>query len=127
MSRIAHLALAPESPGTCLGVRRIQTRSHFGKFLKGPVDWKWLSAAGRLPGRALHVAVAIAFLNGFEAKGTVRLRPSVCTELGIKRHSAYRALAYLEQAGLIKVDRKKGAAPLVTVLFPIAVPERDAA
>ena len=29
------------------------------RFLKGPIPMDWLSAAARLPGKSLHVAIAI--------------------------------------------------------------------
>jgi DNA-binding transcriptional regulator YhcF (GntR family) len=44
----------------------------------------------------------------------------VCTELGIKRHVAYRAFDHLEEAELVKVERRRGAAPVVTIQFPKA-------
>jgi hypothetical protein len=121
MSDLAGLKISLVGPEADVGAYRLRNRNWYsGKFLKGPVDWKWLSAAARLPGRALHVALAIAYLDGFEEAGTVKLKPSVCTELGINRHAAYRALDHLEEAGLIKVQRKKGSAPVVTILFPKA-------
>ena len=50
----------------------------------------------------------------------MKLKPSVCTELGIKRHVAYRAFDHLEEAELVKVERRRGAAPVVTIQFPKA-------
>jgi hypothetical protein len=35
---------------------------------------------------------------------------------GLDRNAKYRALAWLEKAGLISVVRKAGRAPLVTIL-----------
>jgi hypothetical protein len=35
---------------------------------------------------------------------------------GLDRNAKYRALAWLEEAGLISVERKAGHAPLVTIL-----------
>jgi hypothetical protein len=85
------------------------------KFLRGPIDWFWLTTAARLPGSALHVAVAIHFLNGFEQTGTVKLKPSVWRQLGLKRHTVYRAVDELEAAGLISAERKKGCSPTITL------------
>jgi len=82
------------------------------------VDWDWLSAAACLPGRALHVAIAISYLNGFDQNGTIRLKPSVVRELGLDRHASYRALKQLENAGLASVVRGQGKAPLVTICYP---------
>jgi hypothetical protein len=128
MSNVTRLKIPFVGPESNVGAYKLRNRnSHSGKFLKGPVDWNWLSAAARLPGRALHVALAVAHLDGFEEAGTVKLKPSVCTELGIKRHAAYRALDHLEEAGLVKVERKRGAAPVVTIQFSTAETEHGVA
>src|SRR6185437_10269505 len=89
-----------------------------GRFLKGPVNWDWLATAASLPGRALHVAIAISYLNGFAQDGTVRLKPSVVRELGLDRHASYRALKQLEDAGLISVVRGRGKAAVITIRDP---------
>jgi hypothetical protein len=42
---------------------------------------------------------------------------NVCgSHFGLDRCSKYRAIRWLEQAGLIKVERKFGRAPMVTLL-----------
>lgn len=87
-----------------------------GRFLRGPVPLDWLEQAAKLPGRALHAGVALWFLNGFQQAGTVKARPSVFRDFGLDRHASYRALHQLEKAGLVCLVRKKGAAPLVTLL-----------
>ena len=60
--------------------------------------------------------MAIQYLDGFEKTGTVKLRPSVHDDYGMDRHSCSRALEQLEVAGLIRVVRKPGAAPVVAIL-----------
>lgn len=94
-----------------------QCRIIQGKFLRGPVPLDWLQQAACLPGRALHVGVALWFLDGFEQAGTVQARPSVLREFGMDRHASYRALRQLENAGLVSVLRMRGAAPMVTLLI----------
>jgi hypothetical protein len=37
---------------------------------------------------------------------------------GLDRNAKYRALAWLERAGLVTVERKLGRAPVVTILPP---------
>ncbi len=91
--------------------RRVQ-----GRFLKGPVCWTWLSAAARLPGRALHVAVALRLLTGMKKTRRIALSVSWLAELGLSRHAAYRGLTALEGRGLVSVDRHRGRKPLVTVI-----------
>lgn len=86
------------------------------KFLKGPILWSWIAKAARLKGHALHVGMALWFLAGIKRDGTITLSGSVLEDLGVSRHSGYRALHALESAGLISVDRHTGRNPMVTIL-----------
>ncbi len=86
------------------------------KFLKGPIPLDWLNMAAKLPGKALHVAIAIWFLAGIKKMRTIALSGSVLNGMGVKRNAAYRALAELEGAGLISVIRYHGRLSEVTIL-----------
>ncbi len=86
------------------------------RFLKGPIPWDWLDQAARQPGKALHVAIALWFLAGVKRTRTVALSGSVLSGLSVKRHSGYRGLTALEQAGLVRVERHPGRNPIVTIL-----------
>jgi hypothetical protein len=86
------------------------------RFLKGPIPWGWLAAACSLPGKALHVGIALWLWAGIEKSSQVRLGTSRLAQVGASRHSAYRALNALESAGLVTVARRKGKSPLVTIL-----------
>ena len=87
-----------------------------GPFLKGPISWTWLSAAARLPGRALHVALSIRLLTGIKKSSRIALSVSKLLLLGVSRHAAYRGLTALEAEGLVSVDRHRGRKPMVTVI-----------
>jgi hypothetical protein len=84
-------------------------------FLKGPVPLAWLNRASRLPGKALAVALAIWYVAGMEKSGTVRLTRSALMAFNVGRKAAYRALAALERAGLVQVERKRGSCTKVTI------------
>lgn len=86
------------------------------KFLKGPIPMDWLMAAANLPGRALHVGISTWFLAGIKKSNRVILTRSLLESLGVSRHAAYRALAHLERAQLIQVNRGRGRNPAVTLL-----------
>jgi len=88
-------------------------------FLKGPIPWEgWMVRAIPLPGRALPVALAIWLWAGMTKKRTVRLSMMyVFPSLSISRYSVYRALCSLEHAGLIRVRRRRGHAPIVTIVM----------
>lgn len=90
-------------------------------FVRGPIDLQWLHRAAVLPGRALHVGLALHYLVGVERSHTVKLRRTVVERFGVNRHAEYRALRVLEAAGLVSVQRKPGARPIVT-LVPVPAP-----
>jgi hypothetical protein len=100
------------------------------RFLKGPVPWPWLQWAARLPGKALHVGVALWQLAGMANTTTVKLSLSwLETELGAQRDAGRRALGALEGAGLVEVVRHPGRCPVVTILpadDPVGVRVQDA-
>ena len=87
-----------------------------GKFLKGPVSLDWLQCVGHLPGKALHVGIALQFLSGVSRSSEVAFSYSLAETFGVKRHAAYRALKAIEQMGLIKIRRGKGKGPMVQIL-----------
>ena len=86
------------------------------KFLKGPIPLNWLSRAARLPGKSLHVGLAIWFTASLARSATVPLSNLAGLPFGLDRNAKYRALQWLEEADLIHVDRKLGRSPLVTLL-----------
>ena len=86
------------------------------RFLRGPIPWPWLEVAGRLPGKALHVAIVLWLLAGIKHGRPVKWEPATAATLGVRRHAAYRGLAALERAGLVEVDRHRGRCPVVTIL-----------
>ena len=104
----------PSSTPVTRAPRRLTRQS--GMFLKGPIPWPWLSRAGQLPGKALHVAVVVHLLAGMRRGGPVSLSGARLRELGVGRHAAYRALQHLEKAGLVDVQRHRDRQPVVTVL-----------
>jgi len=87
------------------------------QFLKGPVDWDWIIAASRARGRALEVGLCLWRLAGVMKTMTVRLATKEVEPLGIDRYAKARALAALEKAGLIRVERKRGRFPVVTIVL----------
>ena len=95
---------------------RKKTSARSKYFLKGPVPLKWLTVAGNLPGKALHVGIVLWLWAGIEKRTSVKLSSFRLEPMGVSRHSSYRALAALEGAGLVSVVRKQGSGPLVTIL-----------
>lgn len=85
-------------------------------FLRGPIPLDWLAAAAHQPGKSLHVGLGLWFLAGIKKSREIALSGSVLRGLGVKRHSGYRGLVWLEQAGLVRVVRHSGRNPIVTLL-----------
>ena len=89
-----------------------------GEFLKGPIPLDWLSAACGLDGKAaLAVSLAIWFESGRRRSKQVKLTTAILDRFGVNRKAKYRALASLEQAGLIAVSRQLRKNPVVTILM----------
>lgn len=85
------------------------------ELLIDPPPLVWLSTAARLPGKSLHVAVALWFMSGLQKSRVIALSNVVSARFGLDRNSKYRGLAWLEQAGLVTIRRKLGRAPVVTL------------
>lgn len=92
------------------------------RFLKGPVPLPWLEMAARLPGKSLHAGIALWYAAGLLRSSAVPLSNVSAVRFGLDRHAKHRALAWLEGASLIRVERKPGRAPVVTILSPAAPP-----
>ena len=85
-------------------------------FIKGPLPLSWFVQAAALPGKALHVAMAIWFQVGLERQQTIKLGQKRVQRFSVSRDAKYDALMRLEKIGLIGVERLPGQAPIVTVL-----------
>ena len=98
--------------------KRPPSPSRGQKFLKGPIPLTWLQEAARLPGKALHVGIALWFRSGLTRSSEISLSLSSLNEFGIGRFSAMRGLRALEKAKLVSVGRRIGRPSLVTLLEP---------
>jgi hypothetical protein len=75
-----------------------------------------LSGAGQLPGRALHVALAIRLWIGIKKTDCIVVPTRTLTEMGVNRHASRRAVRALEEAGLLIVTRRRGRKTRVQVI-----------
>jgi DNA-binding transcriptional ArsR family regulator len=82
----------------------------------------WLEAAAKLPGKSMHLAVVLLRLTTVEQTDRVVLINRACERFGLDRNAKYRALLSLEAAGLIRVQRKQGQSPIVTIVTGGASP-----
>lgn len=84
-------------------------------FIKGPLPLAWIQSAACQPGKTLQVALALWYLSGLSKSLTVRLPSKPLAGMGVSRDAKYEALARLESAGLVTVQRRSGQAPVVSL------------
>ena len=93
--------------------RRVESRR--SQFLAGPIPLSWLIAAGRLPGKALQVGLAIWYRRKVGREPDIVVTPTLLERFGVSRRSGYRALRNLQRAKLIAVERRRGRSPSVRI------------
>lgn len=104
--------------GTTTASKRPPVPGKGERFLKGPIPLRWLEAAAVLPGRSLHAGIALWYAAGLTRSASVPLSNISGLRFGLDRNAKYRALDWLEKAGLVSVERKLGRAPVVTIMLP---------
>lgn len=95
-------------------LRQARTRQA-GRFLRGPISLRDIAAAARLSGKALAVFLAVHHRTAITRNAAVTLPKRLLTELGITKDAKARALHALETAGLIRVERRAGRAPIIVL------------
>lgn len=109
------------SPRRLAEKRRRQEARRKGQWLKGPVPMAWLRAAYPLGPAALRVAVELWFYKGLSKQrglpATVKVtNAKLERETGASAASIHRALAQLEDAGLIRRTSGAGKGREITLL-----------
>ena len=106
-------------------VKRLQLDANTGKlveapkaalFLRGPIRLDWLGCAASLPGKTLHVGIALWWLHGISKGKPFKLTQKALQTLNVERDATSSALTRLEQAGLIRVVRQPGQRPTISML-----------
>lgn len=93
-----------------------ELRAPVAKFIKGPIPLEWITRANALPGKSGVVGLALWFLVGVKSSRRIGLTGEVERIAGCNRKTLYSALAALEAAGLITVERRPGARAVVTIV-----------
>ncbi len=118
---------APESLPSLIAARKQSMRSKPRRkkgdaYLGGNVPWSWITCAGTLPGRALHVGLVVWHLATRRRTNRVKLNlHKLAADFGIDRSAASRALQRLARASLVQVEYGDGRCPMVTLLDAPAV------
>lgn len=95
--------------------RHASPKLSMARFIKGPIPLEWVERAARLPGRSLHVALALWYLAGLKRSMTVSVSNRALESFGIDRFAKRRALDWMEKAGLVRVEKVNGRSPTVTI------------
>ncbi len=85
-------------------------------FIKGPLDWGWVTQAYAAGGSGLLVSLDVLRRAGMSRPGEWLVANPTSLSHRMSRSCYTRSLARLEEAGLILVDRKPGAAARVKVI-----------
>ena len=87
-----------------------------GKFIAGPIDVSWVVQASRLGVKALLVGLALWHIRGLRKADTFIVSNLMLQDWGVQPDAKGRALRKLENAGLIKVERRGKRSPQVTLV-----------
>ena len=90
-------------------------RHVFARNFVPALPLEWANKAGCLPGKALHVALAIWRQAALNKSMTTSLPNGPLAGYGVKERAKRAALLALEGAGLIQVEWKPGSNPIVTI------------
>ena len=85
-------------------------------FVLGPLPLHWFLPAMALPGKALHVAVALWHMYGITKCPEITVSNVLTKRFSVRRDAKHRALRALERAGLVSVSSGKGRSSRVTLL-----------
>lgn len=96
-------------------ITRLRRRGVSVKFIRGPLPQEWFSRACRLGGKCANLALALWYVHGM-AGSPIKLPRRVRSEFGLGDSSTYYALQLMEKKGLVRVERRRGRAPRVTLL-----------
>ena len=97
-------------------VTKAKSRSLKDGFLKGPVPLNWLAAAAALPGKTLHVGIAIWLAYGVLKKRRFPFTPKWHQRFSIGPRALRQSLQRLQAANLVRIERRPGSSPIITLL-----------
>jgi hypothetical protein len=90
-----------------------------GKFIKGPIPLDWIKKALKLAPCAIRIGIVLWYISGLRKNETFILSNVMLKKFNIYRHTKYRGLELLEEAGLIEVERRFKKNPKVTIKMEV--------
>jgi hypothetical protein len=80
------------------------------------VPWTWVERLNGAQGKTYSVAHYLLYLSWKNKGAPIKLPNGMLQTDGISRASKWRALAELEQRGLINIERRRGRSPIIRLL-----------
>ncbi len=116
METIGNITSIPYDTEAIARLKERKMRKRKGRFVKGPLSWPSVTAAARCHPRALEILLAVKMLNDVSGQQEATISTEMATDLGITKHSKGRAIAALENAGIVRVNRKRGRLLRISLL-----------
>ena len=107
-------------PGKNFNPREPQNKSEpkkkkIGSFIKGPIPLYWIKKALKLAPCAIRIGMVLWYISGLRKNETFILSNVMLKKFDIGRHTKYRGLKLLEEAGLIEIEKRFKKNPKVTI------------
>ena len=107
-------------------LKRISKSRQYRHFIRGPLPLKWFQSASNIS-RTAGVVGLIIWKIAYQRKlwghdsqrrtsGSIKVTNQTCMKWGICGNSKNIALRMMEDAGLIRLDLKRGRSPLVQII-----------
>src|SRR3954451_18076229 len=111
-------ALIPVRPlGSSGPEGRARATRREAQFIKGPLPLGWIATAAKAGHpQALPVLLALKYKADTLRQPWVKPPAAVLRLLGVDKDARSRAIAALERAGLLQVQRRRGRPPLVRLV-----------
>ncbi|MDZ4778745.1 MAG: hypothetical protein SGJ19_00665 [Planctomycetia bacterium] len=102
---------------------QLKPKRHSGWFIWGPIPGAYVARAASLPGKSLHLWLALWFEHKRRKGQPIRMTRDLLARFHVSPDSANRALSQLERAGLVSVNRARGRLATIQMLISSALGE----
>ena len=107
-------------------LKRTSKSRQYNQFIRGPLPLKWFQRASTISRTAGVVGLIIwrivyqKKLWGYDSQrrtsGHIKVTNQTCKKWGVCGNSKNTALRLMEEAGLIRLDLKRGRSPVVQII-----------
>ena len=107
-------------------LKRALKSRQYKEFIRGPLPLKWFQKASTISRTAGMVGLIIWMIAyqkklwGYDSQrrtsGAMKVTNQTCMKWGVCGNSKNTALRLMEEAGLIRLDTKRGRSPIVQII-----------